>query len=270
MQEIDAIWFLYPVLTIGFSFGTIWYWRKRNSSTSAVLGFSLAAYSGAIILKEVVQLLTLGPFEALVSGNLLPLGIYFGAQTVAFEVGGAYLVASLAVSRRRLNERDAVGYGLGLAFWENGVLLGIITLINYTSYYAILASGSSGLPQLVYNTLVANEPALFYSPGTVLPLVSLAILERLSSLLIHLSWGCLTLLAAFYRRRLYLAVALPMGMIDALVPFAPVMGDYVFEAVILMISVACLAFAMALTSNVRKAPGTTAAAPAGSTGSTSL
>ena len=74
MQEIDAIWFLYPVLTVGFSFGTVWYWRRRNSSTWAVLGFSLAAYSGAIILKEVVQLLTLGPFEALVSGNLLPLG----------------------------------------------------------------------------------------------------------------------------------------------------------------------------------------------------
>lgn len=50
--------------------------------------------------------------------------------TGVFEVGGAFLVASYAVSRGHFSSRDGGAFGLGLAMWENGVLIGAATLVN--------------------------------------------------------------------------------------------------------------------------------------------
>ena len=50
------------------------------------------------------------------------LGLYYGLQTVVFEIGGAFLVAWLMVSWDRMSAKDAEGYGISLAFWQNGLL----------------------------------------------------------------------------------------------------------------------------------------------------
>ena len=251
MQEIDPLWLLYPTIVVTVSFGLVVLWHRRHKFAWAVLIYAFVAYAGAIAAKDVLQLLTYDPLKAAVSGNPFPLGIYFGIQTVVFEVGGAYFVASYAVRRKRLGEGDAVAYGMGLSLWENGVLLGILPLINLVSYYAILSSGSSSLGQLVYNALLSSQPSLFDPPLEALRLAGLAVLERISSMLLHISWGWLTLLAAFYGRPRYLAVALPMGLIDALVPFANDIGIVAFEAIIFVISAIALGAAILIASRVR-------------------
>ena len=102
MQNIDALYFLQPIVTIAFSAGLVIYWNRKRSFTRAALVLSLLAYAGAIAVKIILQTLTYSEFVSRVGNNPVALGAYFGVQTVFFEVGGAYLVAVWAVSRGTL------------------------------------------------------------------------------------------------------------------------------------------------------------------------
>ena len=177
MQNIDPLYFLQPVITIAFSAGLLVYWNQKRTFTPATLVFSLLAYAGAIAVKIVLQTFTYSAFLSRFSNNSLVLGAYFGIQTVFFEVGGAYLVAVWAASRGKMNLKDAEGYGLGLAFWENAGYLGVLGLINRLSVYLTLAFGGPAAQQL-YSTLIKVRPDLFNSAAQALPLVGYGLLER--------------------------------------------------------------------------------------------
>ena len=254
MQNIDPIYFLTPIIVIGFSAGLVVYWRVRKRFSAWVLLLSLAAYAGAIILKEAFQAFTFGPFNAAVGGDPVALGLYFGLQTVIFEVGGAFLVAWYAFSKGKVRADDAEGYGIGLAFWENGALIGGSLLLSYVVYYATLAAGGAGAQQL-FSALSGAAPSLFYPPAGALPMVGYAVLERVSSLLVHFSWGLLAVMAVAYRRRLFLWLALPMGLVDFLVPFAGAMGVQSFEGAVFGLGLLSLAVALVSTRGVRRATG---------------
>ena len=213
-----------------------------------VLLFSLVAYFGAILAKVVFQYLTCGPpFLPASGGNPFELGAYFGLQTVFFEVGGAYLVARYAVSHGMLKANDAEGYGISLALWENGVLIGGSLLISYAIYYATLSAGSGAAAEQMYATLIQSAPSLFDAPSSALPLIGYAILERVSSLLIHFSWGYLCVLAAVFKKRAFLLAALPMGLVDFFDPFAGSLGTGAFEGLIFAIALVCVAVALTMT-----------------------
>ncbi|HZW58300.1 MAG TPA: YhfC family glutamic-type intramembrane protease [Nitrososphaerales archaeon] len=253
VHNIDPIYLLVSITVIAFSFGPVLYWYfKKKAFTRWILLYSFIAYFGAIALKYIVQIPTIAPFRDAVGGNPAALGAYYGLQTVIFEIGGAYLVARYGVRRGQLHARDAEGYGLGLGLWENGVYLGIVSLINLVSYYAILSSGPSSLSQLVYNALIKSSPDLFLPPAQALSSVGFGILERFSSLLAHFSWGYLAVMAIVFRRRLFLALALPLGLIDFLVPFAGILGVPLFELIIFVISFSFLIIALFVTRKVRK------------------
>ncbi|MDG7007143.1 MAG: YhfC family intramembrane metalloprotease [Nitrososphaerota archaeon] len=251
MQNIDPLYFLTPLVVIGFSFGLVAYlWAKKRFSWW-VLVSSLIAYAGAIALKVVLQGATYQPFDAAVGGNPVDLGMYFGLQTVAFEVGGAFLVARYAVARRKIGGRDAAGYGAGLAMWENGVLIGGSLLLDYAVYYSVLGSGGAQASQL-FDDLTKASPALFYQASTALPVIGYAVLERVSSLMVHLAWGYLAVMAAVTRRKGYLGVALPMGLVDIFVPLSGSIGVGWSEALFFASGVACLAVAFAATAGTRR------------------
>jgi uncharacterized membrane protein YhfC len=226
-----------------------------------VLALSLIAYAGAILVKVIAQALTVGPFTSAVGGNAAYLGLYYGLQTVFFEVGGAYLVACYAFSKGKIRAEDAEGYGIGLAFWENGVLVGGSLLLNYVIYDVLLFGGGT-VAQQFYTSLSQIAPSLFNPPSGALPLVGFAILERVSSLLSHFSWGLLCVLAVTLRKKIYLWLALPMGLVDFLVPFAGQLGLPAFEALNFVLSLASLGVALGTTIRVR--------ATAASTGSTTV
>jgi hypothetical protein len=218
-----------------------------------VILYALIAYAGAIIFKNIVQLLTASTVVNSFGAQSATFGFYLGLQTVVFEVGGAFVVAWFLASRSKLFARDSEAYGLSLSFWENGVFLGILPLINLVSIYAILSSNTS-LAATVYNQLFASQPALFDQSIGVLPLIGWGILERVSSLLFHFAWGYLCVMAAVFRKKQLLLLALPMGLIDALVPFATAMGLEVFELLIFGLGILSVALATVASKKLCKSP----------------
>lgn len=252
MANIDPLYFITPIVVIAFSAGLVLYWALRRRFKGSVLVYSLAAYAGAIALKYAIQIPTISWFRAATGGSLAALGFYYGAQTALFEVGGAYLVASYAVRRGKLEGVDAEGFGIGLAFWENGVLLAIPLLFDYAIYYLILSTPTSSAAQTLYGVLSTGAPSLFYGPGAALPLIGYSILERISSFMAHMSWGILTVVAVVTRRRTFFVAAIPLGfVIDFLVPFAGRMGLAAFELLMFGVSAVWLVATLAVTSSAR-------------------
>ncbi len=234
MQNLDPVIFLGPIGYIAFSGFLVAYWHFKRRLGMLVLFLSAAAYFAAIAVKVVFQTFTYGWVQSTFGTVSVPTGLYFGAQTCILEVGLAYLVARVAVSRRAIDAGDAEGYGVSLAFWENGVLLGALALFNLAVLYVLIATNL--LPPSLYQTVVTSEPSVFDPPSQLLFPVALGILERFSSFLLHFSWGYLCVLAAYLHKRKYLAVALPMGLVDALVPFAGEIPLWEFEAILFLIA----------------------------------
>jgi uncharacterized membrane protein YhfC len=171
---------------------------------------------------------------------------------VVFEVGLAFIVAWFAVRRGALERKDAEAYGSGLAFWENAILLGLLSLINLVAYYSILSSNTA-LAQNLCTQLDASAPQLFAPASEALRAVALGVVERTSSILIHLAWGYLCFMAAYYHRRRLFLIALPMGFIDFLVPFAQ-NAIVIFEAMIFDLAVISMLIAWYVTRTIRENP----------------
>jgi hypothetical protein len=87
----------------------------------SVFLYSLIAYGAAIALKYAVQIPTVDAVTNYFGAHSVGLGVYYGLQTVFFEVGLAFLVAWFAVSRGALEKKDAEAYGSGLAFCPNWI-----------------------------------------------------------------------------------------------------------------------------------------------------
>ncbi|MGC8558733.1 MAG: YhfC family glutamic-type intramembrane protease [Nitrososphaeria archaeon] len=228
IQNIDPAYFITPIVVMAISFVPVIYLSRKGALAIRVVLYAFVAYFSAIALKVVLQHFTIGVVQS--TGNPVVMGIYYGLQTSFFEVGIAYLVVHFA--RGSMKVQDGVGYGLSLGMWENGVLISIPLLINYILYYTMLP----GSPQL-YSLLSSSAPSLFLPLIPALQVIGFAITERISSMLLHLSWGYLAVLAAFTGRRRYLGYAMVMGFVDFLVPFEPYLGIAAFEGIVLLVAV---------------------------------
>ncbi len=211
--------------------------------------YSLLAYAAAIAIKIVFQYLTYAALQASYRDNLWILGAYFGAQTVILEVGGAFLIATLAMQQGKVSARDAEAYGLGLGFWENAGYVGILGLVNLVTIYILLYSNTSAA---FYQSVVNSRPDLFYTPSQALPLIAWGLLERVTSLLFHFSWGYLSIVAASTHQKKYLALALPLGLLDFTVPFANQLGLAFFESFIFLLGLVVLGATIRVTKSWRK------------------
>ena len=221
---------------------------RKKGLTLAVLAISALSYFLAIALKSVVQAFTLGAMEAAYGYASAPTALYLGAQTAVFEVFGAYLFALCL--RKYVPQKSAEAYGLSLAFWENGILLGALSLISLLADFLIIAYGPSSFSTLVSDQLHKASPGLFAGTLQALPVVGYSVLERISSLLMHYSWGFLAVTAVTYRKLRYLAAAIPMGFVDAIVPFAGKLGLPLTEAIFFIIGILALAVALWVKNNV--------------------
>lgn len=255
MQNIDLLFILQPAIVIVLCSALLAYWYVKRRFHLMVLVYTLVAYFVAIALKYAVQLPTITAVTNYFGSQSAGLGVYYGLQTVFFEVGLAYLVAWYVVSRGMLERKDAEAYGAGLAFWENAVLLGVLSLINLIAYYSILSTNTP-LAQTLYNQLNTNSPGLFASAPQALSNVAYGTLERISSILIHSAWGYLCFIAAYLNKKRLFLIALPMGFVDFLVPFAPNLGIPVFEAIVFALSAFSVLVAWYAVKHVSKASET--------------
>jgi hypothetical protein len=250
VQNIDPIFILQPVIVIVIASGLMVYWYFKRRFHKEVWLYTLLAYGGAIALKYTVQIPTIILVTNTFGAHSIGLGIYYGLQTVVFEVGLAFVVAWWAVSHGKLAKKDAEAYGAGLAFWENAAFLSALSLINLVSYYVILSNNTS-LAQTLYTQLNTNAPGLFASTSEALQSVALGTLERVSSIMIHFAWGYLCIMAAVYNKKRLLIIALPMGLIDFLVPFAQ-NSIVLFEGVVFGLALLSVFIAWYATKRVRK------------------
>ena len=268
MQNIDPILFVQPILSIATAVVALAYWRRRRGYRWALLLLSLVAYAGAIMAKVAIQAVSYSAVSDYFGQVSVGLGLYFGVQTVLLEVGLAYVLARYAARRTGLSPSDGVAYGISLGFWENAVLIGALPLVNLTVDYYVIASGSS-LGQQVYNTLMNADPAYFLPSSALAGLVVLGSVERVSSLFVHVAFGTLVVLAVITGRKRYLLYALPMGMVDALVPFANLNLD-LFEGGLLLLSIGFLAVTWLAMRSVGSATPSTPQPPPESVANTPL
>jgi hypothetical protein len=99
--------------------------------------------------------------------------------------------------------------------------------------------------------LNTNAPGLFAPASEALRSVALGTVERVSSIIIHFAWGYLCVMAAVYHKKRLFLIALPMGFVDFLVPFAQ-NSIVLFEAVFFGLSFLSVAVAWYATKQVRK------------------
>ncbi|MDR0471896.1 MAG: YhfC family intramembrane metalloprotease [Nitrososphaerota archaeon] len=247
MDNINPIFILQPILVIIFSSALMVYWYKKRRFHKNIWLYTLIAYAGAIALQYAVQLPTI---NLVLGAGPAALGVYYGVQTIVFEVGLAYALAYFAVKRGKLDQRDGEAYGSGLAFWENVGLISVLSLINLISYYFLISGGGS-VGESVYGTLVESAPALFSSNAEALSFVALGTVERISSAMLHIAWGYLCFMAVVHKNKKLFLIALPMGFVDFLVPFA---GDslVIFEVGLFLLASASLFVAWYTTKQLRK------------------
>jgi hypothetical protein len=243
LENINPLFLLQPLIVFAFSGALVVYWHFRRSLRWKVLFYALAAYGGAIASKSILQFFTASSVTGTFGSVSVAVGLYFGLQTVVFEVGGAFLVAWLMVSWNRMSANDTEGYGIGLAFGENGLVLGILSLVNLLTYYIVLSTNTPIAANLL-TQLMNSQPGLFSQSPNVLLHVGLGVLERVSSLLFHFSWGYLCVVAAAFRKKKYFYLALPMGLVDVLVPFAETIGLVKFELLIFGLGILTIIVAM--------------------------
>ena len=248
MQNIDLIYVAQPLIIMVIMFLMILYYWRKSQFTKWVVLYSALAFFLAILVKEVIQTFTSSAVKA--TNNLFLLGSYYGLQTVFLEVGFAYLFARYAVSKKHFEVQQASSYGTGLAFWENGILLGLLSIFNFLILFAVLGSGIPEA-QTVYNILISSQPGLFYPPIQALPFILLGSLERVSSILLHFAWGYLCVIAAVTGEKKYFLVALPMGFVDFFVVFAGVLTLYGLEAIIFAWAIVSIAIAKIMTRNLK-------------------
>jgi hypothetical protein len=260
MQNINLLYVLQPLIVIAICTALLIYWKRKRHFHLMVLIYSMVAYAAAIGLKYAVQIPTINLVIDSFGAHSVGLGLYYGLQTVFFEVGIAYIVAWYAVKHGAMERKDAEGYGSGLAFWENAVLLGLLPLINLIAYYSIISSNTE-LAHTIFNQLQTSQPALFASTSEALGAVALGVVERFSSILLHFAWGFLCVMSVVYRKKWLFLIALPMGFVDFLVPFASSSNLVVFEGVLLVLALLSVAVAWYAT---KRASATIPPTPAAS------
>ncbi|MBB5254411.1 hypothetical protein [Sulfurisphaera ohwakuensis] len=163
---------------------------KRNF---LILMIAAAAYFSAIFSKTIIQLFFLNFFQ---TPQLLTYLVY-GLLTAITEPGFAYLFV-------RYTNKHPQTYGVSLAFWENGVLVGLIPMLE-----------SVFLPN-------ENLPMLM--------LIAVKIMDRSSSLLVHYSWGVCAYLSYWKKDIKYLLSVAPLGFVDSLTAYVHLTHGNLFTA----------------------------------------
>lgn len=251
MQNIDLLYVLQPIIVIIICIALMVYWYFKRRFNAGIWAYSAIAYFVAIALKNAVQLPTIHMVIGYFGEHSIGLGVYYGLQTVFFEVGLAFLVAWYANKHGKLEKKDAEAYGSGLAFWENAVYLGALSLLRIVGIYVVLSSNTPAA-QTVYNQLMTSQPGLFAPASQALESVAVGTVERISSILFHFAWGYLCVMAAVYHKKRLFLIALPMGFVDFLVPFAVPGTIALFETAVFTLSVVSVLVAWYAIKQVRK------------------
>ncbi|MEM0373060.1 MAG: hypothetical protein QXV69_06280 [Sulfolobaceae archaeon] len=202
MSIVNPLIILSPALSLLIAIIPVFVFKPNLRVVIASAG----AYFIAILLKFILQLL-LGTY--ITKSSIYIQSLFYGSLTAILEVGFAFL---FALRFRDYSKKKAFSYGSMLAFWENGVLFGLLGLLSTATLIALQNYNSTLVQQIIQ-----AQPILAYSTPQLLPYIGYSALERISSFLAHASWGSTAYyFSVTHSKELFIIILL--GYIDALVP----------------------------------------------------
>ena len=151
-----------------------------------------AAYFSAVIIKAVIQVSFLQFFLT----PQIQTYLTYGALTAVTEPGLAYLFS-------RFVRQYPQTYGVSLAFWENGILVGLLGLVT-----AIVLPSNFNLVSM---SPLLSEPLAVVVLGKTM--------DRLSSLFIHYAWGVSAYMSFWKKNVKFILTTAPLGLIDSLAAY---------------------------------------------------
>lgn len=168
-----------------------------------LFGIAAAAYFTAIAAKIAIET----AFHGFFSSPGIAAYLAYGILTSIFEAGLAY--AFILFFRKAAIEdgRSGLFYGLSLSFWESTVLIGFLTAPFNIIDLIIIPFIPAGL-------LPADASSIYAI--NYLPLLLPHIIDRISSLIVHLMFGFAAYEAVKQSRVSRMLPVMSLGMIDSI------------------------------------------------------
>ena len=152
------------VLLLTFLIGSIWYAKKKYQINLAVLGLgAVAFFVSSQILEKLVHILVLHPQKdgsiALLQDHPLVYIIYGLAMAAFFEETARLVFFKWLEKKRKLEDRDALAYGLGHGGLEM-LYLGMGSLISLLILFSLIQSSNTDVANLLPKSTLETVQSL--------------------------------------------------------------------------------------------------------------
>lgn len=187
---VNPTFYLVPLLSMAIGIIPVLYFRRDG----LLFVIAALAYFLAIAGKVIIQSL----FPVFFQTNTLPTYAAYGVLTAVLEIGLAYVF--VLFYKGDFRSWKGWAYGSYLAFFENFIYIGVLTLINLLAYQFLISSTAAQNPYTA-NYLVTSIPVGF---------------ERVTSFVAHAVWGYIAFFAATRKKPAYVLLAMPLASIDSI------------------------------------------------------
>jgi len=152
------------LLLLAFLIGSIWYAKKKHQINLAVLGLgAVAFFVSSQILEKLVHILVLHPQKdgsiALLRDHPLVYIIYGLAMAAFFEETARLVFFKWLEKKRKLEDRDALAYGLGHGGLEM-LYLGMGSLISLLILFSLIQSSNTDVANLLPKSTLETVQSL--------------------------------------------------------------------------------------------------------------
>ena len=152
------------LLLLAFLIGSIWYAKKKHQINLAVLGLgAVAFFVSSQILEKLVHILVLHPQKdgsiALLQDHPLVYIIYGLAMAAFFEETARLVFFKWLEKKRKLEDRDALAYGLGHGGLEM-LYLGMGSLISLLILFSLIQSSNTDVANLLPKSTLETVQSL--------------------------------------------------------------------------------------------------------------
>lgn len=186
---VNPTFYLVPLLALTIGILPVIYFGRDG----LLFVIAAPAYFLAIAGKVIVE----GSFPFFFNRHSILTYAAYGVLTAVLEIGLAYLFVRFYKGEFRPWKGWA--YGSYLAFFENAIYIGILSLFTLLAYQ-FLVSGTPGQDPYSADYLLTSIPVGF---------------ERLTSFVAHAVWGYIAFFAAAKKKPFYVLLALPLASIDS-------------------------------------------------------
>lgn len=210
------------MITVGIA--SFIYWHKPRRIKPAFYIAGLIAWFLSILIKVILDLtitsVILGSIPK--EYSLLTSCIYYGLRTGILEVGILYIIL-IKLNLKKPRFEEAVGIGISFGATE-AILLGLSYMINIIIFYM--------MPQLIEQVPEQQREFIEASLNLDTLVIFAPIIERISTLIIHITAAILVVLSLRQKPSYLLAAIAYKSIVDGIIPIikpllmAPSISNY--------------------------------------------